>query len=144
MLLAANGADAANVLLAACALVPKVELHLHLDGSLDADFIARRAAARGIDLPCEASDVRAWLHEQKLAARAKGNKAEPGKNWGVFDFCNQFLQTQAELEEAVAILVARLSSEHRVRLCEIRFCPTLHCEEGLSPDDVVAAAVRGF
>ena len=30
---------------------PQVELHLHLDGSLSPAFIARRAAARGIELP---------------------------------------------------------------------------------------------
>ena len=29
----------------------KVELHLHLDGSLSPEFIAERAAARGIEMP---------------------------------------------------------------------------------------------
>ncbi len=31
----------------------QVELHLHLDGSLSPDFIARQAAKRGISLPCK-------------------------------------------------------------------------------------------
>ena len=28
-----------------------MELHLHLDGSLSPDFIAKRAAARGVEMP---------------------------------------------------------------------------------------------
>jgi adenosine deaminase len=134
-------------LLSACALVPKVDLHLHLDGSLDASFIARRAAARGIELPCGdgPGELRAWLHAQKLVARAAGNKAEAGKNWGVFDFCNRFLQTAAELEEATALLISSLAAPpHRVRLCEVRFCPALHGDEGLTPEQATEAVIAGF
>ena len=94
-----------------------MELHLHLDGSLSPDFIAKRAAARRIEMPAppdrsdqskhfwifgrfRASSVdfwifrlRDWLMQQKVVKLKKdGNKAAKGGNWPIFDFCNQFLQ----------------------------------------------------
>ena len=68
----------------------KTDLHVHLDGSLDVDFIARRATARGIALPCPPEQLRDWLHARKDdAARDSttgGPSAKEGGNWGVFDF----------------------------------------------------------
>ena len=75
------------------AQLPKVELHLHLDGSLSkgkereinqplkngsvvflivllAGFIGGRASARGIQLPDE-QDIEGWLQRQKTASLAK-------------------------------------------------------------------------
>ena len=67
-----------------------------------------------------------------------------GRNWGVFDFCNQFLQAEDAIAEAVGDLCARLRVEHNVRYAEIRFCPALHTTEGLSEERVVEAAIRGY
>ena len=58
-------------------------------------------------------------------------KAADGGNWPVFDFCNQFLQTSAELREATLDLLDRLAGENVV-YAEIRFCPDLHTREGLT------------
>ena len=44
--------------------------------------------------------------------RKDENKAAAGGgNWPVFDFCNQFLQTELELREATADLMSRLAGD---------------------------------
>ena len=103
----------------------QVELHLHLDGSLSPAFIARRALVRGISLPSSPERLRAWLMERKLEKlRKDDNKAAAGGgNWPVFDFCNQFLQTELELREATADLLSRLAQDGVV-YAEIRLVLT--------------------
>lgn len=127
--------------------LPKCELHLHLDGSLSAAFIVRRAAARHVALPPtvgpDGSGLREHLHAMKSLQIQQGHKAAPGQNWDVFTFCNQFLQTREELMEATTDILFRFHAEN-VKLCEIRFCPSLHCLEGLSERDAVLAVVAGF
>jgi adenosine deaminase len=132
--------------LALARALPKTELHLHLDGSLSAGFIARRAVARGIDLPCRPERVRHYLHGCKAALRAASDGAAPQlehQNWGVFDFCNQFLMAAAELREASADVALRAAADN-VRICELRFCPALHCREGLSERAAVHAVCDGL
>jgi adenosine deaminase len=53
------------------------------------------------------------------------------------------LQTEAELAEGTLDVLRQLHAEN-VRLCELRFCPSLHTLEGLSPAEAVWAVVRGF
>lgn len=67
-----------------------------------------------------------------------------GGGWLRFDFCNQFLQTEIELEDATADLVRRQFHEDNAWVIEIRFCPILHVHEGLTAQQVVDAACRGF
>ena len=122
---------------------PKVELHLHLDGSLSPEFVAERAAARNVSLPAPPPALRQWLMQRKLEQLRGGNKAQPGGNWGVFDWCNQFLQTGPELTAATADLLARLAAENVV-YAEIRFCPALHTQEGLREEEAVEAVWAGF
>ena len=67
--------------------VPKSELHLHLDGSLDTGFIAACATNRGIELPVESTDIREYLHDLKSKRSHIGSKVSSTSNWSIFDFC---------------------------------------------------------
>ena len=123
--------------------LPKTEVHLHLDGSLSAEFICKRAKIRNIKLGVDKSELRSFLHSRKEVQIADGNKQKEKGNWGIFDFCNQFLQTKEELVEATTDLLYRCSEEN-VRCCEIRFCPSLHTLEGLSERDAVQSVIDGY
>lgn len=97
-----------------------------------------------LPLPVEKHLLREWIHNQKTQSLNKDgrNAVERGKNWSVFDFCNQYLQTKEALEEAVVDLLSRLSTWN-VIYAEIRFCPELHTAKGLTLDEVVKAAIGG-
>ncbi len=123
--------------------VPKTELHLHLDGSLDEAFIAKRASDRGVALPVASEKLRQFLHNMKSKRVDSGSSVLPTANWPAFDFCNQFLQTEDELKEATFSLCRALSNENVV-VVEIRFCPQLHVLEGMTVNDAVSAAISGF
>ena len=86
-------------------------------------------------------NIKEFLHEKYFLTDDLSCK--DNENWKAFDFCNTFLQTQEELEEGTAAVVEALVASN-VRYAEIRFCPTLHQNEGLTLDDTVAAVVQGF
>ena len=130
--------------------LPKCELHMHLDGSLLPSFIAERAAARGVETPGGPRALREFVDAMKAAMRSRSSDARvitavgAKKNWPIFDYMNQFLQTTDELIEATKSLCMSLRLDHNVWYCELRFCPALHTREGLSEAAVVRAVVTGF
>ena len=136
-----------------CRRLPKSETHLHLDGSIPMRYIIERANAGEVSVGRESkdgggqmavteADVREHLGALKLAAK---NSARPGskQNWGIFDWMNEMLQTREALEEVTAMLLEDLSDDG-VKYAEIRFCPALHCNKGLSAGDAVRAVRDGF
>jgi adenosine deaminase len=112
-----------------------------------------RAAVRGIVMPSEPGSLHQVLRaggapnadpeaRKKVLAAMPRHEASTN-NWLHFDFCNQFLQSRVELESATADLVEREFKEDNAVVIEIRFAPVLHCLEGLSVEEVVAAVVAG-
>ena len=125
-------------------LLPKTELHLHLDGSLSSEFIFKRAEARNIKLDVtNPEELRPHLQQRKIKQIAGGNKQSAKGNWSIFDFCNRFLQTKEELIDATADILYRCSREN-VKVCEIRFCPSLHTLEGLTEKDAIKSVIDGY
>ena len=72
----------------------KIDLHLHLDGSLSAETVLRLARKEHIELPADTAE----RHRPSLTARA--DSKDMNEYLRCFDLPLAVLQTAANLEEA--------------------------------------------
>jgi len=116
--------------------VPKIELHVHLDGSLRPKTI--RELAR--ELP---SDRRFPRGFNPVKASIPAERGSLEGYLESFDVTLRLLQSAAALERAARELCEDAANENVVYI-EIRFAPLLHAETGLKPRDVVTAVLAGM
>jgi adenosine deaminase len=116
--------------------LPKVELHVHLDGSMRLKTIRELAAT----LPEERAFPRRFNFKKAVTPPSHCSLPEYLQ---AFDVTVAVLQTVKALERAAYELCEDVSKENVVYL-EVRFAPLLHLEDGLSPREVVQAVLRGL
>lgn len=112
----------------------KVDLHLHLDGSLSETVVDELLKLDGEVLPAEAIRDRMRVPENCKSLVEYLQR---------FELPTQVLQTEYALERSAYELVERLASQGLV-YCEIRFAPQLHTHRGLDQRMVVKSVLRGI
>lgn len=117
-------------------VLPKTELHCHLDGSLSLAAIRQLADLAGQALP-ETDEELANL------VTAPEEVTSLNEYLRTFAVVLPLLQTQEALRLA-AYDVARQAAEEAVIYTEIRFAPVLSMEKGLTAVEVVEAVLDGF
>jgi len=115
--------------------IPKAELHVHLDGSLRLKTFLELAKG----LPAERRFPRSLDLRKAVVPRVKGALESYLDS---FEYTIVVLQSAEALDRAAYELCEDAWSENVIYI-EIRFDPLLHTEDGLSPRDVVQAAVAG-
>lgn len=116
--------------------LPKTDLHVHLDGSMRINTILELAEKWKIDLPS--------TDPEKLRKKIIGEKANDlGEYLEGFDITLKVLQNEEGLHRG-AYELAEDAAEENIRYTEIRFCPLLHTEEGLSLTTVSNAVLDGL
>jgi adenosine deaminase len=115
--------------------MPKPELHLHLDGSLDPALALELAATRNVDAPRDWARMRAALvAPERCADQADLLRA--------FDLPIALLQDAEALDRAAEHLVKAKAAEN-VAYLELRWGPHLHTAKGLTQSQVIAAVSAG-
>jgi adenosine deaminase len=120
-------------------MLPKIDLHRHLEGSLRLETLAEVARLHGVDLP--SYDIEALRPYVQFAGDEPGFHAFLEK----FNFLRRFYSKREAIERVAYEAVAD-AAEDNVRYLELRFSPaTLAYDQGFSLDEVtdwVIGAVR--
>jgi len=114
-------------------MLPKAELHLHLDGSMRPQTAVELAAEAGRELTLEDA-----ISRLVGPVRCK----DQAELLSFFDLPISLLQTAAALRRVTAELVESLADDG-VTYAEIRWAPRLHLEGGMSVGDVIGAVADG-
>ncbi len=107
--------------------MPKIDLHLHLDGSISIEYVKRRYS----------------LTDEEIKAKMIANEKCKDLNDYLtrFDYPISIMQTKEELEQVTIELLKELKSQNVVYV-EIRFAPQFHTNCGISQEDVIKTVIE--
>jgi adenosine deaminase len=116
--------------------LPKAELHVHLDGSLRPETMIQLARDSKVSLP---------TYEPESLGRSMlvENAADLEEYLRRFDLTIPLLQTPEAIER-VAYEMVEDAARDNVRYLEVRYCPRLSQQRGLTLDAVIQAELRGL
>ncbi|MFC5701118.1 adenosine deaminase [Cohnella faecalis] len=117
--------------------LPKVDLHLHLDGCVSPDTLAELAAQENVPLP--AKDRAGLLPYMQVKDDCVSLKDYLTK----FDFVLPLLQTGEALER-VAYETVEQAARQRTMYLEVRFAPQLHRLRGMSAEETIGHVIGGL
>ena len=112
----------------------RVELHCHLDGSLNLDFVDEMLRKQGFIYDKE---------ELKKKLEVRPDCTSLTEYLEKFDLPLRCLQTKEGLKRAAYELVRDVWGEG-VRYIEVRFAPMLSTEQGLTSGEVIESVVEGL
>lgn len=117
-------------------LLPKTDLHVHLDGSIRPATLLDLYRKEGFDTPATTPE------EMAAIVRVTSGVSLP-------EYLEKFAMTLRVLQrpeaiERVAFELAEDAARENVRHLEVRYAPILHRERGLSLTDVMDAVLRGL
>ncbi len=116
---------------------PKVDLHLHLDGSMLPESAWEMAAERGITLPADTLEGFRQFIVVTADCRSVNEYLKR------FEMPLQILQDREALDRTAYELVCLLARQG-LRYAEIRFAPQLHLRKTLTQRDAVEAVLSGI
>jgi adenosine deaminase len=114
----------------------RVDLHLHLDGSLTPEDIVCLGAMEGVEVPADPNELRD-------AITCPENCESLNQYLKCFYLTGSVMQSRDTIAAGMARLIKRLDSQG-IAYAEVRYAPQKHLRKGLSQDDVIRASIEGL
>lgn len=115
---------------------PKIDLHLHLDGSIRPETAWELAQELGCELPADTLEgYKSWI-------RAAANTPNVNEYLKLFELPIQITQTEAALTRVTRELIEQLHGQG-LAYAEIRFAPQLHTRTGMTQRQAIEAVLEG-
>src|SRR5580700_1581545 len=115
--------------------LPKTDLHCHFDGSIRLGTFIELAKKNDIKLPSFEPQV---LMEKLKFGRVRKTLEEYLVG---FDYIVATLQKPEDIEKAF-FEVCEAAARETVWHLELRYCPLLHTDKGMSPNEVVESCIK--
>lgn len=115
-------------------IIPKIELHCHLDGSMSIDITKELLKERGIVM----SD-----QELKIKLEAPEDCSSLAEYLKRFDLPISLIQTGKGLERA-AYDLAKSAAAENVKYIEVRFAPIFSTNEGMKIPEIIESVQKGL
>ncbi len=115
-------------------LLPKAELHCHLDGSIRPETILELAQSESIYLPT--TDLETFKAQVQVPADCASLKEYLEK----FTLPLMVMQKSANIQRITKELIEDCAKDG-VKYIEIRFAPLLHTEQGLTFEEIVESVL---
>ena len=115
----------------------RIDLHIHLDGSMPPETVLKLADMSGVTLPATTPEALTQYLTVSPDCTSLTEYLEK------FDIPVSVLQTADCLETATYDVLANLSRQGVV-YAEVRYAPGLHLQRGMTHDEIVSATIRGL
>lgn len=118
-------------------LLPKIELHCHLDGSVRPETILDIATKENIEIPTYDLNELKNLLEAPLDCKSLVEYLDR------FNIPIKIMQSKESLKRITYELLEDAAKEN-VKYIEIRYAPVLHTEKGLTIEEVIESVLDGI
>lgn len=118
-------------------ILPKIELHCHLDGSLRPKTIIEIAEKEGININYKN------IEEVKEAVTAPLDCKSLDEYLKAFELPNLVMQSKESLRRITYELYED-AAEENVKYMEVRFAPLLHTLKGLTVEEIIESVIEGM
>lgn len=118
-------------------ILPKIELHCHLDGSLRPKTIIEIAEKEGININYKN------IEEVKEAVTAPLDCKSLDEYLKAFELPNLVMQSKESLRR-ITFELYEDAAEENVKYMEVRFAPLLHTLRGLTVEEIIESVIEGM